>query len=342
MNSLEVGSFITGTGAGYYGITDHRRVCRIIARGNGNCITVEVTGLLAGHEGIRSYIGTTHNIRDTNFTRYCPDTHGTLIEGAADLGIPGTYSNACNNLSVAIVTDKKLKSFGKDCIVHEVYETDMLQIRRKDQPTRPIIISKSKVLLLDGQAPVVGDFVTRSWVPNVTPACCTGATLLQVLSVGSIVALCKVVGGESVGDRDKVMIKLAQLERLDTTNGRQLADLGGFRVVQEMVNNLRAPVEEEEEVVVEDNPVQEKFWMIACSIEGGAYPATSTDGGYAPRRKIFIKTLALEILADMNRRHGDVFFLLEAVQAINVNGEVADTVARDVPERTDSTITLAA
>lgn len=290
---------------GGYSFTSDKAVCEV-ERVGGNEIRVKIIAVLEGHAQSDSTSLSAWGVDPRHFEFYDLEKHGSRVtKGAIPAKcriakIPGIYISLPDT-DIVTVNDPKLKSFGKKFTVKERFSTGFVNIGSK----RPIIIRKEKLTLLDA-APVVGDFVIRSNL-NDSTSMLKSKNIYKVLEITQTGAFkIEHVYGENPVERT-LMVQEKSLLRVNTGNAVVLT-LFGESLLQEAITELKAKYS------------ARKFWMIASHIEGGIYPPEHPDGLYAPRRKIYSKTVAERILTEMIERHGKRFYLLEAVM-VGAEGE---------------------
>lgn len=283
---------------GDYSYTSDKAVCKVL-RTEGRDIRVKIVAILDGHGYRQDCSLSEWNVNPRNFEFYDLEKHGdNVIKGEIPSQcllpkIPGVYRTLRDSKQVTVI-DPSLKSFGKVFTVKERFETGFVNIGDK----RPIIIRKEKLAKVDKPA-VTGDYIIGAAgfcsltfkAGNIYKVedSCNGGACLRV----------KHVYGPDPIER-VLLVSTKNTLRLNTANP-VVEGLIGKEFIEEFLTWVTAQV------------VPRKFWMIASHIEGGIYPPEHPEGLYAPRRKIYSKSVAESVLADMIERHGKRFYLLEAV-----------------------------
>lgn len=284
---------------GSYSYTSDKAVCEV-KRVDSREIRVKIIAVLEGHSqshcSLHEWTVDPRYFEFYDVTKHgCRTVRGEIPSKCRIAKIPGLYI-ALPETELVTVNDPKLKSFGKTFVVKERFSTGFANIGDK----RPIIIRQEKLSLVDAD-PIVGDFVIRSNLNDSNSALKSKNVfkVKEITSTGTF-KIDHVYGGDNPGRT--LFVQKGSLLRLNTGNP-VVVSLFGQELLDDAINEIKGAFS------------ARKFWMIATHIDGGIYPAEDPNGLYAPRRKIYSKEVAEQILADMIERHGKRFYLLEAVMS---------------------------
>lgn len=300
-NIFKCGDYVIAN-TGNYSYTSSKAVCKV-ERVMQREMRVKIVAILDGHQHGTSVNMSSWDVEIRHFVLYLPSQHGVEVIKGKLPDVPEVRGIYCERLGgvkgTVVVTDKKLKSFGKTFVIKEDYDTGFVNIGDK----RPIIIRKEKLEIVDKPA-VVGDYVSRNSLCSVTSVADNNFYLVEAIE--NNIACLKHVYGDTPTE-ESIFVELKDVLRTNIAN-TVLVAIVGKDLLNEFVLHITTQT------------MPRKFWMIATHIESGLYPAESPDGLYAPRRKIYSRETAERILADMVERHGKRFYLLETV-ATGILGE---------------------